>query len=284
MALHPDSNSRVLAVASMLQLQCVLLGAILVSVPFCVEGFSSPARCNSLAPPQLTRSNARTRLHQQLSAEDNYYGGFDSSYIVREFSLYEQLEDIVDLASKPLPERPDGIVTVAKFTSATNTDCRATEASYERLARDNPATLFLRCFQELEGAENLFQRARVEVLPCFDVFYKGNRVARVDGPRFSELETLVNQYQMLNSDLDLFSESANDTGSLESGQTSPWGQGTSKADFSKTPRTTASFIPGYDWNKKGGFFDELANDVEKNTPGFDFEKDYEDGWMPKIDD
>lgn len=226
---------------------------------------------------------SRTRLQQRISADDNYYGGFDSSYIVREFSLYEQLEDIVDLASKSLPERPDGIVAVAKFTSATNPDCRATEASYERLARDNPATIFLRCFQEMEGADNLFQRARVEVLPCFDIFYKGDRVARVDGPRYSELETLLDQYQLLNSDLDLFSESANDTGASSQPQPSPWGQGSSRADFSKTPRTTASFIPGYDWNKKGGFFDELANDAQKNSE-FDFEKSYEDDWMPKMDD
>lgn len=206
------------------------------------------------------------------------------------FSLYEQLEDIVELASKPLPERPDGIVTIAKFTSANNKDCRATEASYERLARDNPATVFLRCFQEMDGADNLFQRARVEVLPTFDIFYKGNRVARVDGPRFSEVETVVNQYQLLNSDLDLFSESANDVVDVNSNsgrpQPSPWGQGSggsSQVDFTKTPRTTASFIPGYDWNKKGGFFDELANDVQKNSE-FDFEKSYEDDWMPKIDD
>lgn len=198
--------------------------------------------------------------------------------------MYEQLEDIVELASKPLPERPDGIVAVAKFTSANNPDCRATEASYERLARDNPATIFLRCFQEMEGANSLFQRAKVDVLPCFDVFYKGNRVARVDGPRYSELETVLNQYQLLNSDLDLFSESANDTYNSSTPQPSPWGQGGSgQTDFTKRPRTTASFIPGYDWNKKGGFFDGWANDVQKNSE-FDFEKSYEDDWMPKIDD
>ena len=197
-------------------------------------------------------------------------------------SLYEQLEDIVDLASKPLPERTDGIVAVAKFTSSENPDCRATEASYERIARDNPATVFLRCFKEFEGAESLFNRARVEVLPCFDVFYKGNRVARIDGPRYSDLENILNQYQMQNSDLDLFSEEA----SAKRPDPSPWGSGSSSSDYSKTPRTTASFIPGYDWNKKGGFFDEVANDFQKNSP-FDnksFEESYEDDWMPKIDD
>lgn len=69
-------------------------------------------------------------------------------YIQSISSLFEQLEDIVELAANPLPERPDGIVSVVKFTSANNQNCRATEASYERLARDNPATVFLRSFQE----------------------------------------------------------------------------------------------------------------------------------------
>ena len=68
---------------------------------------------------------------------------------------------------------------------------------------------------------------------------------------------------------------------------SPWGQDSSgngsSTDFTKTPRTTASFIPGYDWDKKGGFFDEAANDMQQNSE-FDFEKSYEDDWMPKIDD
>ena len=198
--------------------------------------------------------------------------------------MYEQLEDIVNLASKSLPERPDGIVTVAKFTSANNKDCRATEASYERLARDNTATIFLRCFKEMEGSDSLFSRARVDVLPCFDIFYKGNRVARVDGARYNELETILNQYQILNSDLDLFSEDANQNNTPQA-TASPWGDGSSggSSDYTKTPRTTASFIPGYDWNRKGGFFDEAANDIQKNS-GFDFEKSYEDDWMPKIDD
>ena len=82
---------------------------------------------------------------------------------------------------------------MAKFTSAENQDCRATEASYERLARENPATIFLRCFKEMENAESLFNRASVGTLPCFDVFYKGNRVARIEGSRYNELETILNQ-------------------------------------------------------------------------------------------
>ncbi|KAL7470924.1 hypothetical protein ACHAXS_011208 [Conticribra weissflogii] len=246
-------------------------------------GFS-PSNSSPLPIKNWNRIHPK-KLRQQLNNEDNYYGGFDTSRVVREFSLYEQLEEIVNLASQPLPQRPDGIVTVVKFTSSTNPDCRASEASYERLARDNPATIFLRCFKEMEGMESMFSRARVseEILPCFDMFYKGNRVARIDGPRYSELEALLNQYQFLNSDLDLFSESAQNSNNFTP-HPSPWGNGApSSSDFSKTPRTTAAFIPGYDWNRKGGFFDEVAKDLEKKS-GFDFEKSYEDDWMPKIDD
>ena len=92
-----------------------------------------------------------------------------------------------------------------------------------------------------------------------------------------------------NSDLDLFGEAAGDDpgpdapgGWASRPRPSPWGEGSSASDMSKTPRTTASFIPGYDWNRKGGFFDEAANDMQRDS-GFDFEKSYEDDWMPKID-
>lgn len=71
----------------------------------------------------------------------------------------EQLGEIVKLSAVGLPERPDGIVTVAKYTSASSMDARATEAEFERLARSNPASLFLRAFQEYENASLLFSTA-----------------------------------------------------------------------------------------------------------------------------
>ena len=37
----------------------------------------------------------------------------------------------------------------------------------------NVSLAFLRSFVEMEGADALFQRARADVLPCFDVFYGG---------------------------------------------------------------------------------------------------------------
>lgn len=186
--------------------------------------------------------------------------------MLKEFSEYEQLEEIVKLAAQPLPERPDGIVAVAKYTSASRDDCRSTEAEYERIARENPATIFLRCFAEYENAQILIGKAGVQTWPTFDIFYQGNRVARVEGSH-AELLKLLELYQFQNSQLDLFSEDS----------IKPWGDGKS-FDATKTPRTTARFIPGYDWGSDRGFFDEVGDKAAQS-----FEDQYEN-WLPPMDD
>jgi hypothetical protein len=142
-------------------------------------------------------------------------------------SSYEQLEEIVALAAQPMPERPDGIVCVCRFTSAASDDCRATEAEYERLARKNPATIFLRCFAEYQDAALLHGKAQVITWPTFDLFYRGSRVARVEGPSYTEVEDLLKRYQFQNTNLDLFSEAGVEA----------WGDRKVK-DPTKTPRTT----------------------------------------------
>lgn len=191
----------------------------------------------------------------------------DSSFMIKEFSLYDELEEIIQLASQPLPERPDGIVCVVKYSSLIRDDCRATEAEFERLARNNPATIFLRCMQEYENADLLLGQAQIQNWPTFDIFYGGNRVARVEGNSLSELEQVLDMYQLQNSELDLFSE--------EASEQRKWGQ---NKDMTKTPRTTNRFVPGYDWNKKGGFFDEQGAKAERS-----FEEAF-GNWVPNIDD
>lgn len=84
-----------------------------------------------------------------------------------------------------------------------------------------------------------------------------------------EVEELLQMYQFQNSKLDLFSEISPE----------PWGEGKAKADFSKTPRTTARFLPGYDWGSDRGFFDGLADKSEKDFMGM-----YETSWIPDPDD
>lgn len=174
------------------------------------------------------------------------------------------LENIVSLAKQPVPERPDGIVTMVKFSSVV--ECRESEPEYEQLARKNPATIFLRSFKEFETADELLGQADVSAFPTYDVFYGGNRVARLVGNQSQiDLQDVLDQYQMMNSKLDLFSESADNERRMD------WANGKYTA---ATPRTTARFLPGYDWSKDGGFFDEAADS---------FESDYED-WVPNIGD
>ena len=208
----------------------------------------------------------------ELFSERQYLETPDSSAsLVREFALYSQLEELTELASNPLPERPDGIVTVVRFTSLQRQECKETEMEYERLSRVHPDTLFLRCFEEYEDAHLLMSQAKVMTFPTFDIFYKSKRVGRIEGNEFTMLEDYIKRYGFMNSKLDLFSEEAENAKQLR------WGDGTKK-DYSATPRTTARFIPGYDWNTKKGFFDDQADKAMQ-----DFEGMYEN-WTPQVDD
>jgi hypothetical protein len=189
----------------------------------------------------------------------------DSFIMVKEVSRYDEVQEIVQLASQALPERPDGIVTVVRYSSMQRTDCQSTEGEYERLARQNPATIFLRVFQEYQGADLLLGQANIQNWPTVDVFYGGNRVARVDGSAMQELQDVLDRYQLQNSSLDLFSETA----------TQKWGE---KMDMAATPKTTNRFVPGYDWNTKDSFFDEQGSRVAQSL------EDSFGNWVPNIDD
>ena len=111
------------------------------------EGFSR-------SPPASSSSSSVLFLAE---GRGDYYGESGSSFVIREFGAYDQLEGIVELTGRPLPERPDGIVCVAKYSSSLDPACVKTEAQYERLARDNPSTCFLRCFREYEDGDLLIK-------------------------------------------------------------------------------------------------------------------------------
>lgn len=172
-------------------------------------------------------------------------------------------------------------MTIAKYTSSTRKDCVATEGQYERLARDNPASLFLRCFEEFDSSSIVFGKADISVFPTYDIFYGGNRVARVEGNNILELEEVVKMYQLQNSDLDLFSEEADNKRRLA------WGDGKINSNAAMaTPKTTGRFIPGYDWDKKGGFFDDLGDNFQSQFDAITGDDD-DDGygnWVPSIHD
>ena len=107
----------------------------------------------------------------------------------------------------------------------------------------------------------------VTVIPTFDIFYGGNRVARVEGANHAQVQELLERYQFQNSKLDLFSEQSK----------RPWDQ--QRSDPMKTPRTTNRFVPGYDWNSDKGFFDAAADKAQS-----DFEDQFENSWLPRPDD
>ena len=203
------------------------------------------------------------------AARGDYYGESGSSFMIREIGDYDDLQEIVKLTARGLPERPDGIVCVVKFTSSVREECVRSEAEYERMARENAATCFLRCFEEFEGSDQLFGQAKVTALPCFDLFYGGKRVARVEGSDHPQLEELLDMYQFQNTNLDLFSEDADNKRRLK------WGDG-KLPDYNKTPRTTNRFIPGYDWDKDKGFFDDLGDKFED-----EWDKMYGE-WVPEV--
>ena len=231
------------------------------------------AQTAAKATPTKTAKTTTTSLSSSTTNND-FFGENRDSFMLQEFSAYEDLIEIIKLSSMPLPERPDGIVTVAKYTSKIRQNCVATEDQYERLARSNPATLFLRCFEEYENANRVIAQTQITTFPTFDIYYGGSRVSRVEGD-IVEVERLLNMYQYQNSDLDLFSENAKGKGGLS------WGDNEGKTrstSASATPRTTARFVPGYDFDKKGGAFDEAANKAQES-----FEDTY-GNWLPNMDD
>ena len=113
----------------------------------------------------------------------------------------------------------------------------------------------------------LFRSGLTFGLISVDIFYSGNRVARVEGSNHVEVEEILERYQFQNSNLDLFSEESK----------KPWGDGKSR-DPMKTPRTTNRFVPGYDWNSDKGFFDTAADNAQS-----DFEDQY-GNWLPNTGD
>jgi len=118
----------------------------------------------------------------------------------------------------------------------------------------------------------LLAAAEVSTLPTYDIFYGGQRVARVENNDINRLGELLDMYQFQNSELDMFSEDADNQRRLA------WGEGKIRANENATPRTTARFISAYDWNTEGGAFDEAANKAQD---------DWDDtfgNWLPNIND
>ena len=87
------------------------------------------------------------------------------------------------------------------------------------------------------------------------------------------VQEVLDGYQLINSKLDLFSKEADNERRVA------WGEGKlGRGSGEGTPRTTAAFILGYDWDIEVSAFDEAAKMVQD-----DFEDSYGD-WVPNISD
>ena len=187
--------------------------------------------------------------------------------MVTGFNTLEELDTMVQLARRAIPERPDGIVVVVKYSSLQRDDCQATEAEYDRAARTHPASLFLRCWEEDPQAALLLQQVDVRTWPTIDLFYQGNRVARLEGPPVCshDLDAVLNRYQVLNSTLDLFSEQATPTDRNARSTPTP-------------PRTTARFLPASEGNPAPSVVAAPGDPAPQS-----FEDTFEN-WLPNIED
>ena len=164
------STSRQYSSCIFVVLLCSICLAFLVDVTHCFTT-KDYATANPTRRPKQKQTYCRfhySRQQQQQQqifmvgdAQGDYYGESSGSYMVKELSEIEELENIVQLASQPIPERPDGIVVVVKYSSASRDECRATEAEYERFARNNPASIFMRCMEEFENAHLLLEQVDV---------------------------------------------------------------------------------------------------------------------------
>ncbi|GMI44573.1 hypothetical protein TrCOL_g2362 [Triparma columacea] len=223
---------------------------------------------SSYSPPRPL--HPYSPLHSSFDSSDSSFTSPSSpqtAFTINEFTSASDLHDILTLSSQPLPNRPDGVVVVVKYTSLTLSN---TECDYLNLSRAHPDTIFLRCFKEYSGSQSAFSDALVSSTPTYDIYDSGRRVGRVIGEQLDEVDGWIRRFGYVVSKTDLFSEDADvkEQLKLKSG----------KGGGGGTPRTTGRFVPGYDWDKKGGFFDETAENMEN-----DFIDTYGD-WRPQTED
>jgi len=176
------------------------------------------------------------------------------------------LMNIVDLAQNPLPGATEGVVVVAKYSDATSTGRVLSEyddngqaelvvdAGYERIAIENPDTIFLQCDKAFQGGNIAMAKAGVSVLPTFHLFFKGNRVGRVEGPKYNELQGWLTRYGTTS-----LTGERGERPDFVNNRVDPWGE---RRPSDQTPGTTNSFVPGYDWGKEGGAFDAAGKKAE----------------------
>jgi len=186
---------------------------------------------------------------------------------VRPFADHNVLLNLVELAANPLPGAEEGVIVVAKYTDSKREgklvsefdkwgDAEVTvDEGYSQLAVEYPSTIFLQCDACFAGGKIAMATAGVTTLPTFDFFFKGNKVGRVSGPQYNEVRGWLTRYSMTS----LTGEANPDAPDFVNNRVEPWGE---KKNMGRTPRTTARFVPGFDWDSSQGAFDKAGKDAE----------------------
>jgi len=189
---------------------------------------------------------------------------------IRPFADHDALLNLVNLSSQALPGASDGVILVAKYSDSAS-EARLLNSydqwgnavvqideGYERLAVEHPSCIFMQCDSAFVGSDVARAAAKVSVLPTFHIYYKNNKVGRVEGPKYSDLEGWIARYSFQYTKGDN-SEKPN----FLKNRVDPWGDGRRK-DTTITPQTTGRFVPGYDLDSEEGFFDKTSKKFEKS--------------------
>ena len=120
----------------------------------------------------------------------------------------EDILNVVQLAKKPLPNRPDGVVVCVQYSSSEDFGCKATDDEFDRLSEKMLDCIFLRCYREYEGSAMTMALRDVTLMPTFEVFYRGDSVCKIAGPRINEVKERMQQFGFVVSTSDLFGQSS----------------------------------------------------------------------------
>ena len=234
--------------------------AAFVAIFVCVGGFGFPPHSLPLSNLSLTPFRPGSNLRSSLDSETSP---------VRPFADHDELMSLVELAANPLPGAGEGVILVAKYSNSREEGRIVSEydkwgdaevvidEAYQQLAVENPSTIFLQCDVAFQGGKLAMAKAEVNVLPTFDIFCKGNKVGRVQGPEYNEIVGWLTRYGMTS----LSGETNQEAPNFVNNRVNPWGQ--RNENNNKTPRTTASFIPGFDWDSPDGAFDQAGKQAEE---------------------
>jgi hypothetical protein len=120
----------------------------------------------------------------------------------------EDIMNVVQLAKRAMPNRPDGVVVCVQYSSADDVTCMALDAELDRLSETHLDCIFMRCYTQYEGAATTMALRDISSVPTFEVFYRGDSVAKIRGSRINEVEQKLKQYGFVVSNTDLFGQSS----------------------------------------------------------------------------